>query len=103
MEREIKRMLLLNAYPIMYVILWIPGLVNRFLEASGRTSNASPAERRALAALQASSQFVGLANAVTYGFNTALRKKLRRWWQRKRPMAGSKPKTTSGGDGARGE
>lgn len=72
MEREIKRMLLLNAYPIMYIILWIPGLINRFLEASGNRSNS-----RALAALQASSQFVGLANALTYGFNVHIRKKVK--------------------------
>lgn len=78
MEREIKRMLLLNAYPIMYVILWIPGLVNRFMEATGNTS-----QSRVLAALQSSSQFVGLANALTYGFNTALRKKVRVWWRRR--------------------
>lgn len=78
MEREIKRMLLLNAYPIMYVILWIPGLVNRFMEATGNTS-----QSRVLAALQSSSQFVGLANALTYGFNTALRKKIKVWWRRK--------------------
>ncbi|POS70285.1 hypothetical protein DHEL01_v211322 [Diaporthe helianthi] len=78
MEREIKRMLLLNAYPIMYVILWIPGLVNRFLEATGHTS-----QSRVLAALQSSSQFVGLANALTYGFNTALRKKIKVWWRKR--------------------
>jgi hypothetical protein len=78
MEREIKRMLLLNAYPIMYVILWIPGLVNRFLEATGNTS-----QSRVLAALQSSSQFIGLANALTYGFNTALRKKVKVWWRRR--------------------
>lgn len=78
MEREIKRMLLLNAYPIMYVILWIPGMVNRFMEATGNTS-----QSRVLAALQSSSQFVGLANALTYGFNTALRKKVRVWWRRR--------------------
>lgn len=75
MEREIKRMLLLNAYPIMYVLLWVPGLVNRFMEATGNKSDS-----RALAALQASSQFVGLANALTYGFNKGLRKKVQSWW-----------------------
>lgn len=79
-EREIKRMLLLNAYPIMYVILWIPGLINRFMEATGRT----PSDGRALAAMQASSQFVGLANALTYGFNTALRARVKRWWRERK-------------------
>lgn len=97
MEREIKRMLLLNAYPIMYVILWVPGLVNRFMEATGRTGAASASERRALAALQASSQFVGLANAVTYGFNTALRTRVRRWWRSRR-----RGSADGGGTGAAG-
>lgn len=84
MEREIKKMLLLNAYPIMYVVLWIPGMVNRFMEATGSSSNS-----RVLAALQASSQFVGLANALTYGFNAKLRRKAHRWWtQKKRSMNG---------------
>ncbi|KAM0323259.1 hypothetical protein ACHAQA_008850 [Verticillium albo-atrum] len=61
-EREIKKMMFLNAYPIMYVLLWIPGLVNRLLEASGN----APAPRT-MAALQVSTQFVGLANALTRG------------------------------------
>ncbi|KAI3395069.1 hypothetical protein diail_1826 [Diaporthe ilicicola] len=88
MEREIKRMLLLNAYPIMYVILWIPGMVNRFMEATGNTS-----QSRMLAALQSSSQFVGLANALTYGFNTALRRKIKVWWRRR----GRKGRSSGGG------
>lgn len=97
MEREIKRMLLLNAYPIMYVILWIPGLVNRFLEASGTT----PSNTRVLAALQASSQFVGLANAVTYGFNTALRTRVKRWWRNKK-AEGERTASRASAKGKRG-
>lgn len=38
-EREIKRMLLLNGYPVTYVLLWIPGIVSRLLEASGQPSS----------------------------------------------------------------
>ncbi|KAM5384610.1 hypothetical protein ACJZ2D_001355 [Fusarium nematophilum] len=71
-EVEIKRMMLLNAYPFMYVILWIPGLVNRLMEASG-----NPPSKTVGAALQASTQFVGFANAVTYGFNHHLRDRLK--------------------------
>lgn len=71
-EREIRRMLLLNAYPFMYVALWIPGLVNRLLEASGHPPSAEVG-----AALQVSTQFVGLANALTYGFNHHLRDRLK--------------------------
>lgn len=63
-ERDVKRMLLLNGYPIMFVILWIPGLTNRILEASGSTNSS-----RVLNILQCSTQYVGFANAVTYGLS----------------------------------
>ncbi|KAK1996706.1 hypothetical protein LX36DRAFT_610196 [Colletotrichum falcatum] len=71
-EREIKRMMFLNAYPIMYVVLWIPGLVNRLMEASGNQS-----QSRVLQALQSSSQYIGLANALTYGFNQHVRHRIK--------------------------
>ncbi|KAL0944664.1 uncharacterized protein CTRU02_202551 [Colletotrichum truncatum] len=71
-EREIKRMMLLNAYPVLYVLLWIPGLINRLMEASGNTS-----QSRVLAALQSSSQYIGLANAITYGFNQHVRHRIK--------------------------
>ncbi|RSL42859.1 hypothetical protein CEP54_015331 [Fusarium duplospermum] len=38
-ELEIKRMMLLNAYPFMYVLLWTPGLINRLIEASGNPTS----------------------------------------------------------------
>ncbi|KAI1129076.1 G protein-coupled glucose receptor regulating Gpa2-domain-containing protein [Nemania abortiva] len=66
MGREVRRMLVLNGYPILYVILWIPGITNRLLQASG---NNAVANSRVLMGLQASTQFVGLANALTYGWN----------------------------------
>ncbi|KAI9800292.1 MAG: hypothetical protein M1833_003406 [Piccolia ochrophora] len=61
-EAYIKRTLLLNAYPIMYILLWVPGIANRIAEASGHPS-------RVLVIMQASTQYVGLANAITYGLN----------------------------------
>ncbi|KAK8172748.1 G protein-coupled glucose receptor regulating Gpa2-domain-containing protein, partial [Phyllosticta citrichinensis] len=61
-EREVKRMMMLNAYPVLYVLLWIPGAVNRFFEASGH-------KVKWLAIAQSSTQYVGLANALTYGIN----------------------------------
>ncbi|RKL44950.1 hypothetical protein BFJ72_g3600 [Fusarium proliferatum] len=70
-ELEIKRMLLLNAYPFMYVLLWMPGLINRLMEASG-----NPSSKTINVALQAPTQFIGLANALTYGFNHYLRDRL---------------------------
>jgi hypothetical protein len=69
-EREIKKMLLLNAYPMLYIILWTPGILNRLLEATGHKS-------RVLTILQCTTQFVGLANAITYGFNEHLRRSVR--------------------------
>ncbi|KAF5695268.1 cyclic amp receptor 2 [Fusarium denticulatum] len=70
-ELEIKIMLLLNAYPFMYVLLWAPGLINRLMEASG-----NPNSKTINVALQAPTQFIGLANALTYGFNHYLRDRL---------------------------
>ncbi|EEY14343.1 conserved hypothetical protein [Verticillium alfalfae VaMs.102] len=64
-EREIKKMMFLNAYPIMYVLLWIPGLVNRLLQASGNAPGP-----RTMAALQVSTQMarhvVGLEWMLTW-------------------------------------
>jgi hypothetical protein len=80
-EREIKKMLLLNAYPILYVILWLPGILNRLLEAAGEPSYA-------LTIMQCSTQYIGLANAITYGFNEHLKTSLRadfvKWWRARR-------------------
>ncbi|KIL92500.1 hypothetical protein FAVG1_03678 [Fusarium avenaceum] len=70
-EVEIKRMMLLNGYPFMYVLLWTPGLVNRLLEALG-----TPVSETTIAALNTSTQFIGFANAATYGFNHHLRDRL---------------------------
>ena len=61
-ESHIKKTLLLNAYPIMYIILWLPGIANRIAEATGHPTVV-------LGIMQASTQYVGLANAITYGLN----------------------------------
>lgn len=60
-EAHIQKLLLLNAYPVAYIILWIPGILNRFIELTGHKS-------RTVAILQASTQFVGLANACEFFF-----------------------------------
>ncbi|KAK0471332.1 G protein-coupled glucose receptor regulating Gpa2-domain-containing protein [Armillaria novae-zelandiae] len=60
--KHISKILLLNAYLIAYIVLWIPGLCNRLVEASGHSS-------KVLQIMQASTQFVGFANALTYGWN----------------------------------
>ncbi|KAK7626111.1 G protein-coupled glucose receptor regulating Gpa2-domain-containing protein [Phyllosticta citricarpa] len=74
-EREVRRMLLLNAYPIMYIVLWIPGITSRLTEA------ALGYRVRWLAVAAASTQYVGLANAVTYGWNEHMRSVVRREWR----------------------
>ncbi|TFK31354.1 G protein-coupled glucose receptor regulating Gpa2-domain-containing protein [Crucibulum laeve] len=70
-HKSIERILLLNAYPLAYIILWIPGIANRLIEASGHTSIV-------MQILQASTQFVGLANALTYGWNENIAGQLKR-------------------------
>ncbi|CZR68659.1 uncharacterized protein PAC_18558 [Phialocephala subalpina] len=81
-QHEIRKTLLLNAYPIAYVILWIPGIANRVLELSGGQS-------RVLNILQSSTQFVGLANAVTYGYNEGIKRQAGAWWERRKHGPGS--------------
>lgn len=66
---NLKKMLLLNGYPIAYIILWIPGMANRLVESLGT----SP---RWLEALQSSTQFIGLVNALTYGVSEQKRQVL---------------------------
>lgn len=74
---NLKRMLLMNGYPIAYIILWIPGMANRLVEV---INGSSPVWLRAL---QASTQFVGVANAITYGLNEQARGRLGEWWKRR--------------------
>lgn len=64
---NLKKMLLMNGYPLAYIILWIPGIANRLAESVGQ----SP---RWLNALQASTQYIGLINAVTYGMSEQMRR-----------------------------
>ena len=73
-ERRIQKLLLFNAYPIGYILLWIPGILNRLLELGGGSS-------RALAIAQSSTQFVGLANALVYGYNERIWGLARAWWR----------------------
>ncbi|CAK4033788.1 Hypothetical predicted protein [Lecanosticta acicola] len=70
-RRALRKMLLLNGYPILYIILWIPGIANRIAEGIGT----SPIW---LKVLQASTQLVGLANAATYAYNEQLLKRIRK-------------------------
>jgi hypothetical protein len=60
--QAMQKMLLLNSYPLAYIILWMPGIVNRLIEAAGHKS-------KVMQLMQASTQLVGLANALTYGWN----------------------------------
>jgi hypothetical protein len=64
---NLRKMLLMNGYPIAYIILWIPGIANRLAESVGQ----SP---RWLTALQACTQYIGLINAITYGMSEQTRR-----------------------------
>ena len=61
--------MLLNAYPVFYILLWIPGIANRIAEATGH-------EVYVLEVLQASTQLIGFANALTFGWNERIGKHL---------------------------
>ncbi|KAJ4188293.1 hypothetical protein NW767_011955 [Fusarium falciforme] len=69
-------MLLLNGYPIAYIILWIPGMANRLAESVGT----SP---QWLTSLQACTQFVGMVNALTYGFTEQMQRGIQMWMKRR--------------------
>ncbi|KAK3670410.1 hypothetical protein LTR78_009650 [Recurvomyces mirabilis] len=66
---DLRRMLLLNGYPILYILLWIPGIMNRVWEAFGT----SPLW---LQGLQATTQFMGFADVLTYAYNEQLHKRI---------------------------
>ncbi|KAK2459257.1 hypothetical protein APHAL10511_008734 [Amanita phalloides] len=70
----VRRVLLMNAYPLGYIILWIPGLANRLVEATGHSS-------KVMQLLQGLTQLVGLANALTYGWNERVAKQLKERFQ----------------------
>lgn len=58
-DPAIFKILLLNIYPITYLLLWLPGIANRVAESAG-------CQVRALVVAQCSTQFIGLANAGVY-------------------------------------
>ena len=60
LDQETWHWFLLSAFPLSYILVWIPGLANRFVELSGNSSSW-------LSALQAMTQLTGLVNAVVYG------------------------------------
>ncbi|KAK2129167.1 G protein-coupled glucose receptor regulating Gpa2-domain-containing protein [Fusarium oxysporum II5] len=69
---NLRRMMLLNGYPLGYLILWTPGVINRFIEIKGK----SPPW---LVALLASTQYIGLVHAITYGYNEQFRRSIQSW------------------------
>lgn len=58
-DRRIRIVAQMTAYPTLYILLWIPGIVNRGIEASGRTSVT-------LQYLQASTQLIGLVDSIVF-------------------------------------
>jgi hypothetical protein len=75
--KELRRFLLLNGYPILWILLWIPGMANR---ASELKTGKSPVW---LQALQATTQLVGLANVLTYAFTEKFVQRLRKRFGRR--------------------
>ncbi|KAK8009616.1 hypothetical protein PG989_000549 [Apiospora arundinis] len=69
---NLRRILLLNGYPVLYIVLWIPGIATRLVEA---VRGSSPPW---LVVLQSSTQYVGLANAVTYSWNEQMTERIKR-------------------------
>lgn len=72
-ESEIRKTLLLNAYPLAYVVLWMPAVVGYFLQARGSAHGDTPA----MNVLVGLSQYLGLANAITFAVHEVIRRKVR--------------------------
>lgn len=70
-DSRIQVVVQMTAYPILYVLLWIPGIVNRGIEASGRISIT-------LQYLQASTQLIGLADTIIFATQQRNRKRINR-------------------------
>lgn len=70
-RQDVARIMLLKAYPLGYIILWIPGIINRLIEASGSKS-------RVFAIMQASTQYIGFVNSVTYVLQAVITEKLKK-------------------------
>ena len=73
--QAVQRALLLNAYPVAYIILWLPAIANRLIEATGHSSTV-------MQFMQVTAQLIGLANALTYGWNEKVAKQLRERFSR---------------------
>ncbi|KAG4412268.1 hypothetical protein IFR04_014594 [Cadophora malorum] len=70
-QKSIQKAMLLHAYPIFYILLWLPGIAMRISQATGHYSYV-------LQVMQASTQFIGFANAVTFGWNEKIGEQLKR-------------------------
>ena len=59
----------LLVYPTIYTVLWIPGLMNRLAEATNQSADVLQVTNF----MQFTTQLIGFANAVTYGYNFFMR------------------------------
>lgn len=60
LDQETWHWFLLSVFPLTYILVWFPGLANRFVELTGNSY-------AWLNALQATTQLTGLVNASVYG------------------------------------
>ncbi|KAG9203663.1 hypothetical protein G6514_002681 [Epicoccum nigrum] len=94
-DRDIWKMLLLNMYPVTYLILWLPGIANRIAEGMGYNVHA-------LVVLQSSTQFIGAANAAGYLWKEHGRD-VGEWWRGLRERRGRVRENREGvGEGGEG-
>lgn len=69
-RRRAHLLLPLAAYPLVYVALWLPAVVQCLLDVSGAAP--SPADSLAMATLLGTGQYVGLGHAVTFAVEEVL-------------------------------
>ncbi|KAJ3102703.1 hypothetical protein HDU96_009544 [Phlyctochytrium bullatum] len=73
-HQQRRAILKLLIYPTTYTLLWIPGLANRFAEASSQ----SPETLAVTGFLQFTTQLLGFANSLIYGYSQVFGKGIAR-------------------------
>lgn len=66
--REVRRALLSNLYPLLYILFWLPYMVHHFMDAQGVHAD----HPRALAVMEGMSEWIPLANTLTLGITVCM-------------------------------
>lgn len=77
-RNDISKALLMNGYPLAYVLLWLPAQIRAATDAAGHTPHW-------INLLQWTPHFIGIANALTYGYNENIKREIKQFLASRRP------------------